>query len=91
MRWRISLSSVMFACRQTRQTAHEVVHAASMQGYSQGITFEQAIAAHPQANRAFGTEELDKLLDPTTYVGLAPAIVERILAETTRSGWIHPS
>ena len=84
---------VMFALADKlgKQTAHEVVHAASMRGYSQGITFEEAIAEHPQAKGALGAEELDKLLDPTTYVGLAPAIVERILVETTKSGWIHPS
>jgi adenylosuccinate lyase len=83
---------VMFALADKlgKQTAHEVVHAASMHGYSQGMTFEQAIAEHPQAHQVLGTDELNNLLDPTTYVGLAPAIVERILAETTRSGWTRP-
>jgi len=38
--------------------------------------------------KALGTEELRALLDPTTYVGLAPEIVDRVLAETKASGWI---
>jgi adenylosuccinate lyase len=34
------------------------------------------------------TKELAALLDPATYVGLAPAIVDRVLAATRASGWI---
>jgi adenylosuccinate lyase len=81
---------VMFALagKLGKQTAHEVVHAASMRGYAERITFEAALKAHPQAKGALGSAELDALLDPTTYVGLAPAIVERVLAETKKSGWI---
>jgi adenylosuccinate lyase len=81
---------VMFALADKigKQTAHEVVYHASMQGYEQGITFEQALMASPQAKGAIGTTELQALLDPTTYVGLAPAIVERVLARTRASGWI---
>jgi adenylosuccinate lyase len=81
---------VMFALADKigKQTAHEVVYHASMQGYEQGITFEQALMATPQAKDAIGTAELQALLDPTTYVGLAPAIVDRVLARTRASGWI---
>jgi adenylosuccinate lyase len=81
---------VMFALADKigKQTAHEVVYHASMQGYEQGITFEQALMANPQAKDAIGTAELQALLDPTTYVGLAPAIVDRVLARTRASGWI---
>jgi adenylosuccinate lyase len=81
---------VMFALADKigKQTAHEVVYHASMQGYEQGITFEQALMANPQAKDAIGTAELQALLDPTTYVGLALAIVDRVLARTRASGWI---
>jgi adenylosuccinate lyase len=70
-----------------KQSAHEVVYEASMRGYAQGTTFEQALMAHPRVKGALATSELDTLLDPTTYVGLAPAIVDRVLAETRASGW----
>jgi adenylosuccinate lyase len=32
--------------------------------------------------------ELRKVLDPTTYVGLAPQIVDKVLAEVKASGWL---
>jgi adenylosuccinate lyase len=81
---------VMFALadRLGKQSAHEVVYEASMRGYAQGMTFEQALMEHPRVKGALAAPELDALLDPTTYVGLAPAIVERVLAETRASGWL---
>jgi adenylosuccinate lyase len=81
---------VMFALADKigKQTAHEVVYEASMQGFEQGITFERALQASPRANQALASDELQALLDPTTYVGLAPAIVERVLDQTRASGWI---
>jgi adenylosuccinate lyase len=82
---------VMFALADKigKQTAHEVVYHAAMHGFAEGITFEAALTASPQAKDAIGTEELRELLDPTTYVGLAPAIVDRVLARTRASGWIE--
>ncbi len=81
---------VMFALADKigKQTAHDVVYEASMHGYDKGITFEHALMENPRVAQALGTEELRSLLDPTTYVGLAPAIVERVLAETRAAGWI---
>ena len=81
---------VMFALADKigKQTAHEVVYHAAMQGYAQGVTFERAIMESPETKDAIEAEELRALLDPTTYVGLAPAIVERVLARTRAAGWI---
>ncbi len=82
---------VMFALADKlgKQTAHELVYDASMQGFSRGISFEHALMENSRVDDALTTEELQSLLDPTTYVGLAPAIVERVLAETRASGWIE--
>jgi len=82
---------VMFALADKigKQTAHEVVYEASMQGFEQGITFERALQASPRANQALASDELQALLDPTTYIGLAPAIVARVLDQTRASGWIN--
>jgi adenylosuccinate lyase len=44
--------------------------------------------ADAQAQKALGAQELRALLDPTTYVGLAPEIVDRVLAETKAAGWL---
>jgi adenylosuccinate lyase len=59
-----------------------------MRGIEAGTTFEQALTADPQAQKALGAQELRALLDPTTYVGLAPEIVDRVLAETKAAGWL---
>jgi adenylosuccinate lyase len=82
---------VMFALADKlgKQTAHEVVYEASMRGYERGMTFERALMEHPQAKGALGTDELNALLDPTTYVGLAPAIVDRVLSDVRTSGWLN--
>ncbi len=81
---------VMFALADKvgKQSAHELVYHAAMQGFAQGITFEQALMESEEARHGLGSEELQLLLDPTTYVGLAPAIVERVLAQTRAAGWM---
>ena len=81
---------VMFALGQKlgKQTAHELVYEVSMRGLTQGLSFEQALAESPQVREALPAGELSSLLDPTSYVGLAPAIVDRVLAGTRASGWL---
>ena len=81
---------VMFALadRVGKQSAHELVYEVSMRGIEAGTTFEQALMADQNVRRALGAEELRALLDPTTYVGLAPEIVDRVLAETRAAGWL---
>jgi adenylosuccinate lyase len=71
-----------------KQSAHEAVYEAAMRGYAQNITFEQALMQHPAVEAALGAGELAALLDPTSYVGLAPEIVDRVLAETRAAGWL---
>jgi adenylosuccinate lyase len=81
---------VMFALAEPlgKQTAHEIVYLAAMRGIAQGITFEQALMQSPQVQHAIGTDALRMLFDPTTYVGLAPEIAERLLGEVRASGWM---
>ena len=71
-----------------KQTAHELVYEVAMRGIDQGTTFEQALTADAQVQGALSAQELRALLDPTTYVGLAPEIVDRVLAETKAAGWL---
>jgi adenylosuccinate lyase len=82
---------VMFALAEPlgKQTAHEAVYDAAMRGITEGITFEQALTESPQVQHAIGTQALRALLDPTTYVGLAPQIVDRVLGEARASGWME--
>jgi len=81
---------VMFALSDKlgKQTAHDLVYEASMHGIEGGISFEQALMQDPRVAAALTPGELRKVLDPTTYVGLAPQIVDKVLAETKASGWL---
>ena len=71
-----------------KQTAHELVYEASMRGIETGITFERALMEDKKVSAAMSVEELRAVLDPTTYIGHAPAIVDRVLAEQQASGWM---
>ena len=81
---------VMFALGDKigKQSAHELVYEVAMRGIEQGITFEAALMADAQVKGALSVTELRALLDPTTYVGLAPEIVDRVLADAKVSGWL---
>jgi adenylosuccinate lyase len=82
---------VMFELSQKvgKQTAHELVYEASMHGIEHGVSFEKALMQDKRVAAALTPEELRKVLDPTTYVGLAPQIVDEVLAQTRASGWIN--
>jgi adenylosuccinate lyase len=73
---------VMFALSDKvgKQTAHELVYEASMHGLEQGTSFEQALMQNEQVRKALSADELRAVLDPTTYVGRAPEIVDEVLA-----------
>lgn len=73
---------VMFALadKMGKQTAHEEVYLAAMKGIEAGMIFKDALLASEAIRSAITTGELDRLLDPTTYIGSAPEIVDHALA-----------
>jgi adenylosuccinate lyase len=71
-----------------KQTAHDLVYAASMHGIETGITFEQALMENKQVRDALSEKELRAVLDPVTYVGRAPQIVDEVLAKAKADGWM---
>jgi adenylosuccinate lyase len=82
---------VMFALagKVGKQTAHDLVYEASMHGIEGGVSFEQSLMRNERVRAALTKAELAAVLDPTTYVGHAPAIVDRVLAEQRASGWLE--
>ena len=82
---------VMFALsgKLGKQTAHELVYEASMHGIENGISFERSLMDNRKVRDAMSVEELRAALDPTTYTGHAPAIVDRVLAEQRANGWFN--
>jgi adenylosuccinate lyase len=81
---------VMFALSDKlgKQTAHEVVYETSMHGIEHGITFERALMENAKVRGAMSADELRAALDPTTYIGHAEQIVERVLSQQKQSGWL---
>jgi adenylosuccinate lyase len=81
---------VMFelSAKVGKQTAHELVYEAAMHGQEHGMTFEQALMRNDRVRGALSAEALHAALDPTTYVGMAPAIVDTVLAKVKASGWL---
>jgi adenylosuccinate lyase len=82
---------VMFALSEKvgKQTAHDLVYEASMHGIERGISFEQALLQSRRVKEALDAGTLRAALDPATYVGHAPQIVEQVLAESRASGWLN--
>ena len=70
-----------------KQTAHELVYEISMHGIENNIPFEQALMADARVRGAMSEQELKAALDPTTYVGVAPEIVDDVLKAA--EGWIN--
>ena len=57
-----------------RQTAHEI-----LRQHTANADFVGALRADERVSSVLSPSELDSLLDPTTYTGLAPVIVERVV------------
>lgn len=81
---------VMFALsgKVGKQTAHDLVYEASMHGIERGVSFEQSLMQNPQVSAALTRAELEAALDPATYTGRAPAIVDEVIARERASGWL---
>ena len=80
---------VMFALsgKVGKQTAHELVYEISMHGIENNIPFEKALMENAKVRGAMTEQELRASLDPTTYVGLAPEIVDDVVKAA--ESWIN--
>jgi len=72
-----------------KQTAHDLVYEASMHGIETGVSFESALLQNAQVKAALSADELKIALDPTTYVGRAPEIVDEVIRQQRASGWLN--
>jgi adenylosuccinate lyase len=59
-----------------------------MHGLEKGVTFERSLMDNRKVRDALSVEELRAALDPTTYIGHAPAIVDRVLKQQREAGWL---
>lgn len=73
---------VMFALaeRLGRQRSHDIVHEVSMEAIENSTSFAAALKAHPEIALHLESGEIDRLLNPSTYVGLSAVFVDRVVA-----------
>ncbi|MFX0123946.1 MAG: adenylosuccinate lyase [Candidatus Hodarchaeota archaeon] len=57
-----------------RQRAHKIIH-----NLTKEEDFVYAVKNHPQIRTLFSDKEIDEILDPLTYIGLAPEIVDLVV------------
>ena len=62
-----------------RNTAHDLVYEAAMAAVEGKGSFRERLLADPRVAAALSAAELDGLLEPTAYTGLAGAFVDRVV------------
>ncbi|MBD1381783.1 adenylosuccinate lyase [Metabacillus arenae] len=82
---------VMFALGEPlgKQTAHHVVYEICMKAVEEGRPFRDVLLENEQVREAIAIEELEHLLDPMTYLGSAPLIVDQVVEKAEQSGWLE--
>jgi 3-carboxy-cis,cis-muconate cycloisomerase len=74
--------AVMMALGPTlgHERAHQLVLTASRQAAIDGTSMRDALHAVPQIAAHLSLDDLERLLDPTTYAGLATASVDAVVS-----------
>lgn len=62
-----------------RMTSHEIVYRTCMKAYEEEGQMKDALKAEPHVRKAFTDEEIDYMLDPHNYLGLAKQFADRVL------------
>lgn len=62
-----------------RQTAHDIVHMNAMRAFEEKKSFAQILKEDNRVAKVLSEQEIDDLMDPSTYVGLAPKYVEELI------------
>jgi 3-carboxy-cis,cis-muconate cycloisomerase len=63
-----------------RQTAHDIVYGACRAALEKGTTLLDALQQRPEVTHHLGPEQLRELTDPVSYLGSAPAMIDRALS-----------
>jgi adenylosuccinate lyase len=81
---------LQLAERIGRQEAHEAVRTAAMESVEKGVPFRDTLLSSTVVAGNVNAEELDKLLDATTYTGHAAEITERAVKQIKNMRALHP-
>jgi 3-carboxy-cis,cis-muconate cycloisomerase len=63
-----------------RQEAHDVVYDACRLSYEKDLTLADALSADTRVSSRIDRASIERLTQPANYLGLAPAMVDRVLA-----------
>ena len=63
-----------------RQDAHDVVYDSCRRANEQGLSLADALSADPRIAARIDRAEIERLSQPENYLGLAPQMVDRVLA-----------
>lgn len=66
-----------------RQQAHDVVYEAAMSAYEHQRSFAEVLKADGHVTAHLNNDEIDRLLDPADYTGLAGVFVDRVVNGST--------
>ena len=64
-----------------RQPAHDMVYAAAMQATEEQLPFAQILKQDATITQYLTPDEIDHLLDPLQYIGLAGAMVDKVVID----------
>jgi 3-carboxy-cis,cis-muconate cycloisomerase len=67
-----------------RQEAHDVVYDACRVANDKGMTLADALSADPRVSARIDRATIERLTSPKNYLGLAPEMVDRVLAASKR-------
>jgi 3-carboxy-cis,cis-muconate cycloisomerase len=67
-----------------RQEAHDVVYDACRIANENGMALADALSADPRVSTRIDRATIDRLTSPKNYLGLAPEMVDRVLAASKR-------
>src|SRR6478672_9571188 len=67
-----------------RQEAHDVVYEACRLANEKNMTLADALSADPQVSARIDRATIERLTSPNNYLGLAPEMVDRVLAASAR-------
>jgi 3-carboxy-cis,cis-muconate cycloisomerase len=67
-----------------RQQAHDVVYDACRLANEKGLTLADALSADPRVTGRIDRATIERLTSPKNYLGLAPKMVDRVLASSGR-------
>ncbi len=67
-----------------RQEAHDIIYKVSMAAFEEGTSFREGLLGEPAVTDCLTETEIDELLEPNNYLGLARYFADAVCAQTRR-------